>query len=62
VSDDRRKREILTLEEATGSSMWEMAVILEVLEQKSCAQLSRNGEVVVRKFTARLSDKEETRP
>jgi hypothetical protein len=34
VSDDRRKHEIITLEETTGSNMWEMAVILEVLERK----------------------------
>ena len=34
MSGDRRKRESITLEETTGSNMWEMAVIVEVLEQK----------------------------
>lgn len=34
MSDDRPKREIMSLEEATVSNMWEMAAIVEVFERK----------------------------
>jgi hypothetical protein len=34
MSNDRPKRESMSLEEATISSMWEIAAIVEVLERK----------------------------
>ena len=34
ISTDRPTRESLSIEEATVSNMWEMVVIVEVLEQK----------------------------
>jgi hypothetical protein len=34
MSDDRLKRDSMSLEEATVSNMWEMAAIVEVLERK----------------------------
>ena len=34
MSTDRPKRESMPLEEATVSNMWEIAAIVEVLEQK----------------------------
>ncbi len=34
MSDDRPKRDIMSIEEATISNMWEIAAIVEVLERK----------------------------
>jgi len=34
MSNDRPKRDSLSIEEATDSNMWEIAVIVEVLERK----------------------------
>ena len=34
MSDDRPKREAMSIEEATVSNMWEIAAIVEVLERK----------------------------
>jgi hypothetical protein len=34
MSDQRPKRETMTIEEATISNMWEIAAIVELLEQK----------------------------
>ena len=34
MSDDRPKRETMSIEEATVSNMWEIAAIVEVLERK----------------------------
>ncbi len=34
MSNDRPKRDTMSLEEATVSNMWEMAAIVEVLERK----------------------------
>jgi hypothetical protein len=34
MSDDRPKRESMSVEEATISNMWEIAAIVEVLERK----------------------------
>ena len=34
MSDDRPKRDTMSLEEATVSNMWEIAAIVEVLERK----------------------------
>ena len=34
MSDDRPKRDTMSLEEATFSNMWEIAAIVEVLERK----------------------------
>ena len=34
MSDQRPKRETMTLEETTASNMWEMAATVEVLERK----------------------------
>ena len=34
MSNDRPKRETMSLEEATVSNMWEIAAIVEVLERK----------------------------
>jgi hypothetical protein len=34
MSDERSKRETMSLEEATVSNMWEIAAIVEVLERK----------------------------
>ena len=34
MNDDRPKRDSMSLEEATISNMWEIAAIVEVLEQK----------------------------
>ena len=34
MSDDRPKRETMSVEEATVSNMWEIAAIVEVLERK----------------------------
>ena len=34
MSTDRPKREIMSIEEATVSNMWEIAAIVEVLERK----------------------------
>jgi len=34
MSDDRPKRDSMSLEEATISNMWEIAAIVELLEQK----------------------------
>jgi hypothetical protein len=34
MSDDRPKRQTMSLEEATVSNMWEIAAIVEVLERK----------------------------
>ena len=34
MSDDRPKRETMSIEEATISNMWEIAAIVEVLERK----------------------------
>jgi ribosome biogenesis protein Nip4 len=34
MNDNRPKREIMSLEEATVSNMWEVAAIVEVLERK----------------------------
>jgi hypothetical protein len=34
MSNDRPKRETMSLEEATVSNMWEIAAIVELLEQK----------------------------
>ena len=33
MSNDRPKREIMSIEEATISNMWEIAAIVEVLER-----------------------------
>jgi hypothetical protein len=39
VSDDRPKHETMSIEEATISNMWEIATIVELLEQKGlCAK------------------------
>ncbi|HEV8329263.1 MAG TPA: hypothetical protein VGQ08_17445 [Nitrospiraceae bacterium] len=38
MSDDRSKRDSMSLEEATVSNMWEMAAIVELLEQKGLRQ------------------------
>ena len=35
MSDDRPKRDTMSVEEATISNMWEIAAIVEVLERKS---------------------------
>ncbi|TKB88564.1 MAG: hypothetical protein E8D41_16365 [Nitrospira sp.] len=35
MSDDRPKRESMSIEEATISNMWEIAAIVEMLERKS---------------------------
>ena len=34
MSDDRPKRDTMSLEEATVSNMWETAAIVDVLERK----------------------------
>ena len=34
MSNQRPTRETMSIEEATASNMWEMAAIVEVLEQK----------------------------
>ena len=34
MSNDRPKRETMSIEEATVSNMWEIAAIVEVLERK----------------------------
>ena len=34
MSDQRPKREFMSIEEATVSNMWEIAAIVEVLERK----------------------------
>ena len=34
MSDDRPRRNSMSVEEATVSNMWEMAAIVEVLERK----------------------------
>ena len=34
MSDEHAKRESMSIEEATISNMWEIAVIVEVLERK----------------------------
>ena len=34
MSDDRPKRETMSIEEATVSNMWEIAALVEVLERK----------------------------
>jgi len=34
MSDDRPRRDTMSLEEATISNMWEIAVMVEVLERK----------------------------
>jgi hypothetical protein len=34
MSDDRPKRESMSIEEATISNLWEIAAIVEVLERK----------------------------
>lgn len=34
MSDDRPKRDTMSLEEATLSNMWEIAAIVELLEKK----------------------------
>ena len=34
MSNDRPKRESMSIEEATVSNMWEIAAIVEVLERK----------------------------
>jgi hypothetical protein len=42
MSDDRPTRESMSLEEATVSNMWEIAVIVEVLERKGlCTKQDR---------------------
>jgi len=39
MSDDRPKRDSMSIEEATISNMWEIAAIMEVLERKDlCAK------------------------
>jgi len=39
MSDDRPKRDSISIEEATISNMWEIAAIMEVLERKGlCAK------------------------
>jgi hypothetical protein len=39
MSDDRPKRDSMSIEEATISNMWEIAAIMEVLERKGlCAK------------------------
>jgi len=38
MSDDRPKRDSMSLEEATISNMWEIAAIVEVLERKGLRQ------------------------
>jgi len=35
MSDDRPKRETMSIEEATVSNMWEIAAVVEMLERKS---------------------------
>jgi len=39
MSDDRPKRETMSIEEATVSNMWEIAAIVEVLERKGILEL-----------------------
>jgi hypothetical protein len=39
MSDDRPKRDTMSLEEATVSNMWEIAAIVEVLEPKGILEL-----------------------
>ena len=34
MSDQRPKREFMSIEEATVSNMWEIAAVVEVLERK----------------------------
>jgi hypothetical protein len=34
MSDDRPKRDTMSIEESTISNMWEIAAIMEVLERK----------------------------
>jgi hypothetical protein len=34
MNDDRPKRDSMSIEEATVSNMWEIAAIVELLEQK----------------------------
>ena len=34
MSNDRPKRDSISIKEATASNMWEMAAIVEVLERK----------------------------
>ena len=38
MNDDRPKRNSMSVEEATVSSMWEIAAIVEVLERKGLRQ------------------------
>jgi hypothetical protein len=38
MSDDRSKRNSMSLEEATVSAMWEIAAIVEVLERKGLSR------------------------
>jgi hypothetical protein len=43
MSDDRPKRDTMSLEEATISNMWEIASIVELLEEKGlCTKQDRH--------------------
>ncbi|MEO7859336.1 MAG: hypothetical protein ABIU05_02645 [Nitrospirales bacterium] len=41
MSDDRPKRETMSIEEATISNMWEIVAIVEVLERKGLCSKTR---------------------
>ena len=44
ASDDRHKRETMTIEAATNSNMWEIAADVEVLERKGlCTKQDLHG-------------------
>jgi hypothetical protein len=48
MSNQRPNRNSMSIEEATVSHMWEIAAIVEVLEQKASARSTREAERVVR--------------
>jgi hypothetical protein len=48
VSDQRPKRETMSIEEATVSNMWEIAAIVEVLERKGlCTKQDMHSIIMV---------------
>jgi len=41
MSDNRPKRDSMSIEEATTSNMWEIAAIVAVMERKGCYRRGR---------------------
>ena len=53
MSDDRPKRDTMSMEEATISNMWEIAAIVEVLERKGLCSKQDLYDIIAEYATAK---------